>query len=87
MTDENSLRPFPRTEKAMEEAESLLERETEEMTPAEAEETLRRLEELYGIIADREVEDEDSDETLEWEALLEEMDDMMDELRDALEDD
>ncbi len=70
---------------AMAEAEELLCGDAHAMAAPEAEKTLRRLEEIYDVLAGFEPEDEESEETLEWEALLEDMDDMMDEIRDRLD--
>ncbi len=75
----------PQLEAAMAEAEELLGSDIDAMTPEEAEALLRRLEALYTVLSAPEPEDEDSDETLDWEALLEDMDDMMDDLRDRLD--
>ena len=66
------------------EAEEILCAEEESITAPEAEEALKRLTELYGILAAVEMEDEDSEEAAELDELLEAMDDMMDGLRDRL---
>ncbi len=76
---------FSRFEEAMRQAEEVLDLDTENMSLSEAEKALERLEEIYDILADHEVEDEESDETLAWEELLEDMDDMLDDLRDRLD--
>lgn len=72
-------------EAAVGEAEDILCGDASSMTAEEAEKTLHRLEELYSVLAACEPEDEDSDEAMDWEALLEDMDDMMDDLRDRLD--
>ena len=56
-----------------------------EISPEEAKEILKRLEELYDILASVEMEDEDGEEAAAMDELLEEIDDMMDGLRDLLE--
>ena len=77
--------PFFPWEEAAAEAEEILSADEESITPAEAGEILKRLEKLYDILAEVDMEDEDSEEAVALDELLEEMDDMMDGLRELLE--
>ena len=72
-------------EEAAAEAEEILGADEESISPDEAGEVLKRLEKLYDILAAVETEDEDSVEAAALDELLEEMDDMMDGLRDMTE--
>ena len=76
---------FSSWEEAAAEAEEILCADGESISPAEAEGILKRLEELYDILASVEMEDEDSEEAAALDEMLEEMDDMMDGLRDLME--
>lgn len=76
---------FSSWEEAAAEAEEILCADGENISPDEAEKTLKRLEELYDILASVEMEDEDSEEAAALDEMLEEMDDMMDGLRDLME--
>ena len=77
--------PFSPWEEAAAEAEEILGADEESIAPAEAGEILKRLEKLYDILAEVNMEDEDSEEAAALDELLEEMDDMMDGLREMLE--
>ena len=76
---------FDTWEEAAAEAEEILRADAESMTASGAKEALGRLEKLYDILAAVDTGDEDSEEATALDELLEEMDDMMDGLRDLLE--
>lgn len=76
---------FSSWEEAAAEAEEILSADEESISPDEAGEILKRLEMLYDILAAVETEDEDSEEAAALDELLEEMDDMMDGLREMME--
>ena len=76
---------FSTWEDAAGEAEMILCADEESISPEEAGEVLKRLETLYDILSAVDMGDGDSEEAAALDELLEEMDDMMDGLRDMME--
>lgn len=73
---------FPGTEMTLEKA---LELDVAQYTGEELEQMLPLIEDLYDALQEEEPEDIESQEYYEWAEMMEALDDLMDEIQDALE--